>query len=316
MEGFDTQEERPITGRKSLTRASNDTASTLARSASELHLGAPPGSMNHAPSKSKPVVREDSTLIPFMAPIESLKASSVIHRLPDDKLPLQGSSRKDTKAGVALRGRARQPQSGLAKNLRGSGAPSSVLHRLNRRRKDLIRSSAWAATPPLFGLLTIFGLTWAAWYRDGRLAHGYCPTGVSDIPSPHALPGHLSLPSNALFDRYNLGPQPACLPCPPNGFCSHGRLDCAPDFLRQAGAFGLGIGPNGVGLVPVSERCDPDPEKEVREARVASRALSRLKVHRGEVECAHIAPVDETCDHLGVIEDDLKNELYAEANVR
>jgi len=161
-------------------------------------------------------------------------------------------------------------------------------------------------------LAIITALTWLSWYRDGVLAQGYCPSSpYSDLPhNVSALPGSINSPTNQIFDQLNYGPRPNCLDCPPHAICQGGQMKCEEDYIRRDGAWGLGFGNQGLGILPVPECCEPDPERSVREVRLAMRIIRELKARRGAAECSTSAPVKESCFNLGLPEESFKEQLW------
>ena len=263
--------------------------------------------------------KADEPLQSYMVPLEKLRNPSVGSRALQRASP-QAQARSQLPT---------PPASFVHEDDVETEEPSSALVRIPARAGQLVRSTGetalrvgQVATLPSLLVLLLSLLSWAAWYRDGVLQQGYC-NSLSSLPrspsAPPALTGQIGSPSNDLFDwagpALSLTSQPVCLPCPPHGRCSNGQLECKPDFLRRSGALGLGVSPHGPNLLPVAERCDPDPDKEIREARLAFRIRNQLRAHRGLNECRTAAPVAETCFELGVKEDQLKDDLYQSGDV-
>lgn len=129
-------------------------------------------------------------------------------------------------------------------------------------------------------LLTI---VYSLWWREEKLAVGFCDTSsssnelVSRRSTSLALP---SLPSSLCTTLETLHLRPTCTPCPPHGFCQDGQfVGCTIDYVPRASPLRLG------GLLPIAPRCVPDTEKLMVVAMQASKASKLLRKRRGEVVC-------------------------------
>jgi hypothetical protein len=132
--------------------------------------------------------------------------------------------------------------------------------------------------PLLVLFLSLFG-AYLAWYRQEKIAVGYCEVGgqakslVSpDIPVPDAL-----LPFV----------EPQCEPCPAHAYCyGDYSVRCESGFILKPHPLSLG------GLVPVPPTCEPDGEKARRVKAVADKAIEELRERRAQYECGELVTED------------------------
>ncbi|KAI3320101.1 Man1-Src1p-C-terminal domain-containing protein [Xylariaceae sp. AK1471] len=145
-------------------------------------------------------------------------------------------------------------------------------------------------TPISMLLITILGV-YAGWYRQEKIAVGYCGVGqtVSSIPSAievpewaqSVLPEQISVPQS-IIDML----EPECEPCPPHAYCySDYSVRCEQDYILKPHPFALG------GVVPLPPTCEPDGEKVRRVQAVADRAIEELRERTAKYECRQ--PIDE-----------------------
>ncbi|KAF5600149.1 SRC1-regulation of cohesion (splice variant I) [Fusarium pseudoanthophilum] len=132
---------------------------------------------------------------------------------------------------------------------------------------------------PLFVLLmSLFG-AYLAWYRQEKIAVGYCEVGgqakplfSQDIPVPDVLVPFV---------------EPQCEPCPPHAYCYHDfSVRCENGFILKPHPLSLG------GLVPLPPTCEPDGEKARRVKAVADRAIEELRDRRAQYECGELVGED------------------------
>ena len=143
------------------------------------------------------------------------------------------------------------------------------------RNKDIVRhrkqpASTAAKTAPWAILTTILAAT-AGWYRQQKVAVGYCGIGqpnwslaeVDNIP----MWVHESL-------------QPQCEPCPQHALCyPNMQVECEHDFVLKQHPLSLN------GVIPLPPTCEPDSEKQKRVKVVADRAVEALRNQRASYEC-------------------------------
>ncbi|KAF5240188.1 hypothetical protein FANTH_9697 [Fusarium anthophilum] len=132
---------------------------------------------------------------------------------------------------------------------------------------------------PLFVLLmSLFG-AYLAWYRQEKIAVGYCEVGgqakplfPQDIPVPDVLLPFI---------------EPQCEPCPSHAYCYHDfSVRCENGFILKPHPLSLG------GLVPLPPTCEPDGEKARRVKAVADRAIEELRDRRAQYECGELVGED------------------------
>lgn len=154
-----------------------------------------------------------------------------------------------------------------------------------------VTSSVWLI------LLTLLG-GYATWYRQEKLAVGYC--GVGREPRQLVSDKVPQLPDWAI-----LLAEPQCEPCPQHAYCyEHLKTKCEPDFVLKPHPLSLN------GLVPLPPTCEPDGEKVRRIKVVADRAVEELRERRAKFECGDL--VDEHGHHVSTPEidaEELKREV-------
>ncbi|BGO89385.1 hypothetical protein NBRC10512_006301 [Rhodotorula toruloides] len=128
-------------------------------------------------------------------------------------------------------------------------------------------------------------VTYVLWWREEKLAAGFCDTNSSTnglVASRHTslavpLP---DLPPSLLHFADHLHLRPSCTPCPAHGYCADGAfVGCTIDYVPRQHPLRLG------GLIPISPACVPDTEKLMMVAMQASKASRLLRQRRGEVIC-------------------------------
>ncbi|KAI0446825.1 Man1-Src1p-C-terminal domain-containing protein [Xylaria telfairii] len=145
-------------------------------------------------------------------------------------------------------------------------------------------------TPLTMFLITVLGV-YAGWYRQEKIAVGYCGAGqtVSSIPSEievpewaqSVLPAEISIPQ-AIID----GLEPECEPCPAHAYCyGDFTVRCEQDYILKPHPFALG------GVVPLPPTCEPDGEKVRRVQAVANKAIEELRERAAKYECRE--PINE-----------------------
>ncbi|KAI0460231.1 Man1-Src1p-C-terminal domain-containing protein [Xylaria acuta] len=145
-------------------------------------------------------------------------------------------------------------------------------------------------TPISMFLITILGV-YAGWYRQEKIAVGYCGAGqtVSSIPSEievpewaqSILPAEISVPQS-IIDKL----EPDCEPCPAHAYCyGDFTVRCEQDYILKPHPFALG------GVVPLPPTCEPDGEKVRRVQAVADKAIEELRERTAKYECRE--PIDE-----------------------
>jgi hypothetical protein len=158
------------------------------------------------------------------------------------------------------------------------------------------KSGSFFKGPLAVAALTLFG-AYATWYRQEKVAVGYCGIGREATP---VIPDSLPVP-----DWARLLVEPECELCPQNAFCSVDlQSECIPDFVKKPHPLSFG------GLIPLPPTCEPDGEKFRKVRAVADRAVEELRERRAKFECG------ELTDEAGVPEptveidaEELKKEM-------
>ncbi|XEU97852.1 hypothetical protein FSHL1_003138 [Fusarium sambucinum] len=157
--------------------------------------------------------------------------------------------------------------------------------------------------PLLVLFLSLFG-AYLAWYRQEKIAVGYCEVGGQakslispDVPIPDAL-----LPFV----------EPQCEPCPSHAYCyGDYSVRCENGFLLKPHPLSLG------GLVPVPPTCEPDGEKARRVKAVADKAIEELRERRAQYECGELVTEDgEKQDSPAIAEHELKQTVSRKRSQR
>lgn len=137
-----------------------------------------------------------------------------------------------------------------------------------RKKKRPQNSRAIPKSAPWVVLIALFG-GYATWWRQEKLAVGYCGIGRQ----PNAL-SHVQIPQWAEVL------QPICEPCPQHAICyQRMEIRCEHDFVSQPHPLSLG------GLVPLPPSCEPDGDKVRRVKAVADRAVEELRERKAQAEC-------------------------------
>ena len=137
-----------------------------------------------------------------------------------------------------------------------------------RRRKVPKKSNLLPKSAPWVILTTILS-GYALWFRQEKLAIGYCGIG-----------GPQRTGSSVQFPEWAGALQPSCESCPQHAICYEGmETQCERDFVLKPHPLSLG------GLVPFPPTCEPDGEKVRRVKAVADRAVDELRDRNAKWEC-------------------------------
>lgn len=157
---------------------------------------------------------------------------------------------------------------------------------------------------PLLVLFLALLSAYGAWYRQEKIAVGYCGLGR---PAKTVFPPELPVP-DALVSLV----EPQCEECPPHAYCYQDfSVRCEPDFILEPHPLSLG------GFVPFPPSCRPDGEKARRVNAVADKAVEELRQLRAKFECGDL--VDETGqpkDSPAITEEELKESVGKKRNKR
>ncbi|KAG6219791.1 hypothetical protein E4U34_003396 [Claviceps purpurea] len=178
---------------------------------------------------------------------------------------------------------------------------SRVAKAPRRNRKPVRRTTIWT---PIFVLLMALLGTYGAWYRQEKLAVGYCGLGR---PARQLLPPEIAVP-----DMLVPFIEPQCEPCPQNAYCYEGfAVRCVSGFLLRPHPLSLR------GLVPLPPSCEPDSEQERRVQAVADKVVEELRQRRAKYECGDL--IDGTGHRKGsasILEPELKEAVSKKRNKR
>ncbi|KAK4452978.1 Man1-Src1p-C-terminal domain-containing protein [Podospora aff. communis PSN243] len=185
------------------------------------------------------------------------------------------------------------------------------------RRKPSPTQRGSALSTPIWVLATTLLVAYAAWYRQEKVAVGYCGLGRDPgqlIPASFQLPGWAAeLASKVGLEGADVKVpewaipfvEPECEPCPPHAYCYEDfTVRCEPDFILKPHPLSLG------GLVPLPPTCEPDGEKVRRVQAVADKAVEELRDRRAKFECGEPAePEGAPVDSPSLEEEELKEVI-------
>ncbi|KAG4030128.1 hypothetical protein MFRU_013g01510 [Monilinia fructicola] len=143
------------------------------------------------------------------------------------------------------------------------------------RRKQ---SKGISMSGPIWMILLTTLLGYGAWYRQEKIAVGFCGVGRE---AHSIIPIRSNLP-----DWVQLIAEPQCDWCPQHAYCNTDyEVQCDPDFILKHHPLSIG------GFIPLPPTCEPDGEKVRRVKAVADRAVEELRERRAKWECGDL--VDE-----------------------
>jgi hypothetical protein len=136
----------------------------------------------------------------------------------------------------------------------------------------------------LITLLSVYG----GWYRQEKVAIGYCGVGqtIGSIPSEVPVPewaqsvlgDEIAVPQS-IADTL----EPQCEPCPPHAYCYEDfSVRCEQGYILKPHPFALG------GILPLPPTCEADGEKVRRVQAVADRAVEELRERTAKFECGQL----------------------------
>ncbi|KAK2038386.1 hypothetical protein LZ31DRAFT_508107 [Colletotrichum somersetense] len=160
-----------------------------------------------------------------------------------------------------------------------------------RQRRSLSKP-LWALAVSLLG-------AYGAWYRQEKVAVGYCGLGR---PATQIIPADAPVPDWAVQLA-----EPQCEPCPQHAYCYEDfSVRCEPDFILKPHPLSLG------GLVPLPPTCEPDGEKVRRVKAVADKAVEELRERRAQFECGGSSADDgQSTETPSIDEEELKAVISA-----
>jgi chorismate mutase len=173
------------------------------------------------------------------------------------------------------------------------------------RRAGPVHRTNWG-TPLMVMFVTLLSV-YAGWFRQEKIAIGYCGVGraVGTIPSEIPVPewaqqylgSELSVPPYAAEAL-----EPRCEPCPSHAYCfGDFSVRCEQDYILKPHPLSLG------GLVPLPPTCEPDGEKVRRVQAVADRAVEELRERTAKFECGQLTNEEgEKLESPAIEEQELK----------
>lgn len=180
-----------------------------------------------------------------------------------------------------------------------SGDSTALAHR--SRGRPARRSNLKV---PFLVLGTALLGAYGTWYRQEKIAVGYCGLGR---PAKEIIPVDVPVPT-AIVPLV----EPQCEECPPHAYCYEDfSVRCEPDFVLRPHPLSLG------GLVPLPPTCEPDGEKAKRVQSVADRAVEELRDRTAKFECGDL--VDEQgnkADSPAMPEEELKATVSKQRSKR
>ena len=216
--------------------------------------------------------QQDGVIVPtsktFIVPVSKLK-QSVSEDEPEDGIEAGEEFTAEEQLDLTRR--------------RAANGDADILppqkHKRARQSRTIPKSAPWVVLMALLGGC-------ATWWRQEKLAVGYCGIGRSS----NGL-------SNVHVPEWVEVVLPTCEPCPQHAICFQGmETKCEHDFILQPHPLSFG------GLVPVPPSCEPDGEKVRRVKAVADKAVEELRERRALAECGRGLPAE-------IEEEELKKEV-------
>lgn len=159
---------------------------------------------------------------------------------------------------------------------RSAKGVNAIVPRPKKKTKSTFKAPFGAVFLALLG-------GYAAWYRQEKVAVGYCGVGREAHPLDQgALTSKVDVPDWTLELI-----EPQCQPCPQHAYCYKDlRTNCEVDFLLKHHPLSLN------GLLPIAPTCEPDGEKVRKIQAVADRAIEELRERRADWECGSLTDKD------------------------
>lgn len=170
------------------------------------------------------------------------------------------------------------------------------------------RSGTSWGSPLLVMLVTLLSI-YAGWFRQEKMAVGYCGLGRTagslprEIPVPEwaqsVLPAEVTVPQSLLEVL-----EPDCEPCPSHAYCFDDfSVQCESDYILKPHPLSFG------GLVPLPPTCEPDGEKARRVQAVANKAVEELRERTANYECGELVDEQGTKSESPAIEEQELKEV-------
>ncbi|KAH7035086.1 Man1-Src1p-C-terminal domain-containing protein [Microdochium trichocladiopsis] len=155
-------------------------------------------------------------------------------------------------------------------------------------RRSTTKSSGPGWGTPISVVLVTALAAYAGWFRQEKIAVGYCGVGqtVSSIPNEIEVPewAHAVLPPVLNVPDFVIeSVEPQCEPCPAHAYCyADYSVRCEQDYILKLHPFSLG------GIIPLPPTCEPDGEKVRRVQTVADKAVEELRERTAKFECGEL----------------------------
>lgn len=142
-----------------------------------------------------------------------------------------------------------------------------------------------------FVSVVVFGL----WYREQRILVGYCGSEIYQPTFPNTENVYLNAAQDFLDSV-----KPECLPCPDNAICLPSmKIKCKQDYIAHEPWYKL------YGLLPFSDYCLKDQEKENIINEVVSKSLDLLRTRNAGYKCGDGEDLE-----VGISSDELYDFFY------
>lgn len=171
------------------------------------------------------------------------------------------------------------------------------VYNVNPNRKKFKSTNNFRLKGPLWALMSFAFCCYSMWYRQEKIAVGYCDAGRKAVP---LVSLNWELPNWA-----RILIEPGCEPCPHNAVCTDGmNIQCKPDFLLKSHPLSL------AGLIPLAPTCEPDGGKVRKVKAVVDRAKDELRERKAHYECGYSKDGTGTLYSSAEIDiNDLKDEV-------
>jgi hypothetical protein len=171
------------------------------------------------------------------------------------------------------------------------------------RRKPESPARRVNLTTPLWVLLITLLSAYAGWYRQEKVAVGYCGLGR---PAKEIIPADFELPQWAEPARILVEPQ--CEPCPMHASCySDFSVNCDHGFVLKQHPLAVG------GIIPIPPTCEPDSDRARHVHLVADRAVEELRERRAKFECGQLTGEEGLPLQTPAIEEEELKEIVSSA---
>lgn len=167
---------------------------------------------------------------------------------------------------------------------------------MSNSRKNRMPNNNLNFTGPIWVMMLITLIGYSVWYRQEKIAVGYCDVGKEASPL-------ISIP-NGIPDWARILLEPSCEPCPHHAYClARMVVECEKDYLLKHHPLSL------AGIIPLAPTCEPDGVKVRKVKAVADRATEILRERRAKFECGALDDEGASISSPEVDANDLKEEV-------